>query len=101
MREIAYFAICETCFETIQRHNPVAGHVWIDLCGKAMNLCQIIGVFNPDGEDIRVLEKLGFCVSTETDSAGYIKLKGHSIIDGKHTFCAKDGNHDEMLEMSH
>lgn len=50
---------------------------------------------NPDFPELRVLEMMGFLVSTDTDKGTAIRVKGHmNTEDGEHFFCVKEGRHE-------
>jgi len=89
-----YFVCCEKCFEKISRRSTNAAKWWMDLCTTHLNNSEKTITVIGDNPNLRLLETLGFLVSTETDDCIYINVKGHMRSeDGEHFFCPKGGMH--------
>lgn len=90
-----YFICCEQCFEDIGKRNTRAAKLWMDFCAMHMNYDQEIFSLNTlDFPELRVLETLGFLVSTDQERNLAVKVNGYcKSMDGDHFFCVKEGNH--------
>ena len=66
---------CDACFDLIARKSPSAAKLWLNLC----DIQVLIGMFGYTGEDfhtLRILEKYGFVLTTDTPDFIYIKVLG-------------------------
>ncbi len=89
-----YFICCNQCFETIGRRNTNAARLWMDFCAAKLKCGEIIELEMSDFPELRVLENLGFVVSTDRQNTIAIRVNGHmSNQDGEHFFCVKEGQH--------
>lgn len=89
-----YFVCCEKCFETIGKRNTRAARLWMDFCAHYLEYGEVIYMKNREFPELRILETMGFLVSTETEHGTAIKVKGHILDDDEHFFCIKEGDHD-------
>lgn len=90
-----YYSCCEDCFDTIAQRNTTAAKLWMDLC--AMRLCtsEVFALKTEDFPELRILEVLGYVVSSETDQYIKIKMQGYyKNSDDVDLFCVKEGYHD-------
>lgn len=95
MKMSDYFICCEKCFEIIGKKNTNAARIWMDLCSMRMNLGEVYILKTPDFPELRILENLGFVVSTEKPNGIAIRMTGHiHTYDNQHFFCLKEGQHD-------
>jgi len=89
-----YFICCERCFETIGKRNTRAAKIWMDFCALKLERGHVFEIKNIDFPELRVLENLGFIVSTDRSDSLAIRVNGHmSTEDGQHFFCVKGGCH--------
>lgn len=90
-----YFICCEKCFETIGKRNTRAAKLWMDFCAAILEYGKVILIQSPDFPELRVLETMGFLVSTEHSNSLAVKVNGHmNSEDGENFFCAKEGRHE-------
>jgi len=90
-----YFVCCEQCFEVIGKRNTRAARLWMDLCSMILESGEPVFFLSSDFPELRVLETLGFLVSTDLDDSLAIRIHGHmSTLDGEHFFCVKEGRHE-------
>ncbi len=86
---------CEKCFETIGKRNTRAAKIWMDVCCMHLNTGKVVFLKNQDFPELRVLEMLGFLISTDQQNGLAIRVNGHmSTEDGEHFFCVKEGHHE-------
>ncbi len=86
------FICCSKCLATIAKHNTTAARLWLDLCDVHANPIFVKG---QDIPELRVLEHLGFVISTETTETLAIRLNGEVRKDGNlDSFCINRGKHD-------
>ena len=90
-----YFVCCEQCFETIGKKSTKAAKLWMDFCALGLQESEIVVIENNDFPELRVLENLGFVVTTDRYRAIAVRVIGHGITeDGEHFFCRKGGRHE-------
>jgi hypothetical protein len=90
-----YFICCEQCFEAIGRRNTNAARLWMDLCAMRLATSEVFTLKTSDFPELRILETLGFVVSTEKPQSLAIRLKGHmNTVGGEDFFCVKAGRHE-------
>ncbi len=68
---------CDSCFHIIANHSPNAAKLWLDLCDLQILFDDVFGL--PSKEialKLRVLELLGFIVTSETLELTMIKVNG-------------------------
>ncbi len=89
-----YFICCEQCFETIGRRSTNAARLWMDFCAMKLSEGSVVELDMSDFPELRVLETLGFLVSTDRLNTIAVRVNGHmSNQDGEHFFCVKEGQH--------
>lgn len=83
------FTCCAKCFKKIALAHTNAVRVWLKLCEFSITHGNIFTLNLEDFEELRILELLGFLVSTEKKTGITIKLVGikHSLTN-KH-FCGE------------
>ncbi len=69
---------CEKCFAKIAKRNTKAARIWLNLC-EIQKTSSVFGIYMPDIPEFRVLEKLGFITSTETNEMILIKVHGKKV----------------------
>lgn len=90
-----YFICCEKCFEVIAKRNTTCARLWMDLCAIRLKRGEYVELYSLDFPELRILEKLGFVVSTDRPEKICIRIKGYSQTpDGEDLFCLKAGKHD-------
>ena len=90
-----YFICCEKCFETIGKRNTVAARFWMDLCAMSLNKGQPVILETKDFPELRVLETLGFVVSSDRLKTIAVRVNGHCHTDdGQPCFCLQGGEHE-------
>ncbi len=95
MQMSKYFVCCEQCFETIGKRNTRAARLWMDLCAMRLATSEVFTLKTLDFPELRVLETLGFVVSTDKPQSIAIRIKGHmNTEDGQSFFCVKEGRHE-------
>lgn len=77
---------CGQCFELIARIDTSAAKLWLDLCELRMH-STIFGIITDDTPDLRLLESLGFILTTETSTIIFIKVLGHQKDALESFFC--------------
>ncbi len=93
-----YFVCCEQCFEKIGKRNTKAARMWLDLCALKVDQTAKVEDFiileNHDFPELRVLEMLGFVLSTDRPQSLAIKVNGHyQTHEGQDMFCLEKGMH--------
>lgn len=90
-----YFICCEKCFETIGKKNTKAARFWMDLCTYQMNNDFPYAMINaPEFPEVRILELMGFVLTTDQKDGVNIKVQGYLENRGQHCFCIEGGCHD-------
>lgn len=94
MKMSEYFMCCEHCFRTICQTDTTAAKFWMTLCKMCLDHGNII-ISSGESPKIRILEQLGFLVSTERKSKVLMKLKDPYLNEvGLQEFCLKEGCHE-------
>lgn len=87
-----YYIACEHCFNRLSEKSPLVAKTWMELCALAMTTGEVIATTNKDFPELRVLETMGFIVSTESTDGLTIRVLGHgNTISGEHFFCPRGG----------
>lgn len=92
---------CEKCFEMIARNSTGAAKLWLDLCELQLH-SEVFGIKTQDFVTLRLLEVLGFIVTTDTPEVIVIKVKGQKLDGSEPYFCGGkcrprgDGNVQEV-----
>ena len=95
MKMSKYFVCCEKCFETIGKRNTRAARLWMDFCAMRLQNGQPVILKTPDFPELRILEMLGFLVSTDQQNCLAVRVNGHmNTLAGEHFFCVKEGRHE-------
>jgi hypothetical protein len=90
-----YFVCCEKCFETIGQKSTNAARLWMDLCALRLQEGTIVSIRTQDFPELRILELLGFVVSTDKPQNVVIRINGHQLTnEGQDFFCLKEGQHE-------
>ena len=88
------FVCCEQCFKTIGKRNVRAARLWLDFCAMKLQKGDYIYLKPQDFPELRVLETLGFLMSTDTDESIVVRVNGYMHTDdGAHFFCVKEDEH--------
>ena len=66
---------CDECFGMIARRSTGAAKLWLDLC-EIQRHSQTFGLRTPDFPALRLLENLGFILTTEIPGIIAIKVQG-------------------------
>lgn len=66
---------CDNCFGLIARRSTSAARLWLDLCDLQMN-SQMFGLRTQDFPTLRLLETLGFILTTEIPGIIMVKVQG-------------------------
>ncbi len=89
------FVCCERCFNEIGNRSGRCVRLWMDLCAMYCARGGAFDILTPDLPYLRMLERLGFVISTENDYGLLIKVLGYCISrDGEPCFCIKGGRHE-------
>jgi len=67
---------CDRCFECIAKRNVEAAKLWLDLCDIQEGCPGIFGLRTSDFSSLRLLELLGFILTTDTPQIIFVKVKG-------------------------
>ena len=79
---------CDRCFDSIGRRSVDAARLWLDLCELAQSSDPTLVWINTEpSPSLRVLEVMGFLVTTETDTQTRIRIKGESSDETGIYFC--------------
>jgi len=66
----------------------------MDFCSDYLESAGAILVNEKEMTKLKILEEMGYVISTEFEDSIAVKLKGHmSTEDGDHFFCIKEGDH--------
>lgn len=69
--------------------------MWMDFCALRLDHGELAFLKPSDFPELRVLEMLGFLVSTDLERCLAVRVNGHMHTEsGEHFFCAKKGRHD-------
>ena len=67
----------------------------MDFCAMRLQKGEVVILRTPDFPELRVLETMGFLVSTDQHNCLAVRVNGHmSTLDGEHFFCVKEGRHE-------
>lgn len=77
---------CESCFEIIAKYNTHTAALWLDLCELQLH-SPVFGLWTEECEELRLLEILGFIVTTETPNIIIVKVKGERCDNQGPYFC--------------
>lgn len=100
MKMSNYFICCEECFETIGKRNTNAARLWMDVCALKLEKGEVVELQLGDFAELRILEMLGYVVSTEKENCIVLKINGHMYTeDGQHFFCVKEGRHEQVKDL--
>jgi hypothetical protein len=83
---------CDSCFEMIAQESTRAARLWLDLCELQLH-SRIFGLLINDEISIRILETMGFILTTETPHMIVVKVNGFSTQEDGSFFCG--GNCEE------
>ncbi len=83
---------CDDCFSKIAIRSTASAQLWVDLCEIQAD-CNLFGLAMKDFPALRILEILGFIVTTETPEIIVVKVLGEHEDDEGVYFCG--GNCDE------
>lgn len=90
-----YFICCEKCFEKIGKRNTKAAKLWMEFCAMRLQEGGIVVLQSADFPELRVLETMGFLVSTDQHNSLAVQVNGHmNTEEGEHFFCVKEGRHE-------
>lgn len=93
---------CKTCLQSIERVDPQAGRIWLDLCASFVEFANILTLRETRVPWVipamRILERLGFIVTADGFDAIKIRVEGYEAIDTNEgvcleTFCIDRGVH--------
>jgi hypothetical protein len=97
MKMDKYFVCCQNCFERIARVDTVSARLWMDFCKWQLECGKVLVFECGDFAEFRILENLGFIVSTEQADTISVKVQGHIYtFTDEHFFCI--GNCEEEKE---
>lgn len=83
-----YAMCCDECFDRISKRSTNAASLWLDLCCLFTRVGGIIRFESSANSYIRMLELLGFVVSTDAGNYVAVKLAGQKkLADGQDYFC--------------
>ena len=66
---------CNECFDLIARKSTISAKLWLDLCDLYIK-SNIFGLRSEDFRELRILELLGFIITTETPDIILVKVQG-------------------------
>jgi hypothetical protein len=90
-----YFVCCERCAETIGMRNARAVRLWMDFCALRLQQGEVVLLRSHDFPELRVLETMGFLISTDQENFLAVKVRGHlHTSEGDHYFCIREGKHE-------
>ncbi len=67
---------CDSCFESIASRSTVCARLWLNLCDIQITSLKPFGLILEDFPTLRLLEILGFIVTTDTPQVILIKVLG-------------------------
>lgn len=66
---------CDECFDIIAKESTTAAHMWLDFCEFQITL-PIFCLVTPFLNSIKLLENMGFILTTETQDIIIVKVLG-------------------------
>lgn len=88
-----YFICCEDCYAAICKKSIKAAKLWMQLCAVKMTK-DVFVLENNDFPELRILENMGFLVSTDQYKSLSIKTRDFKLTeDDQPFFCVQDGRH--------
>ena len=91
------FTCCQECYDVLREKSSQTADLWMLLCKYRLIEGNIIHCFIPELPELRILENLGFIVTTEKEDIIAVKVRGYLLsVDGEPFFCSKDGNHGSV-----
>lgn len=78
---------CDNCFGKIASRSTGAARLWMDLCEIDLKNPKGFGIRLEDFPTLRLLEVLGFVVTTETDSMIIVHVQGKTSDSYGTYFC--------------
>lgn len=92
-----YFICCEKCFKVIGKKNTTAARLWMDLCTIYLEHRKVIETPASYVKELRILENLGYILTTDQDETILIKVLGHLVSQsGVHCFCTQEDHYEEI-----
>lgn len=67
---------CDSCFGMIARRSTSAAKLWLDLCDIEIASGELFGLRSSDFPTLRLLEILGFVLTTDTPQIIMVRVKG-------------------------
>ena len=94
--KIRYCFCCDKCFEEIAKIYAPSARIWMDLCALSVKRGHIMQLSIPDSDPLRILENLGFLVSTEQEETITIKMNGRFEVQQtpNFLFCIQHDKHE-------
>lgn len=85
---------CAECFDTIARKSTTAARLWMDLCEIQVETPSPFWLIMETERHLRMLEIMGYVVTTDTPLVTYIKVNGRVYDEDGVCFCTQ-GSHGE------
>lgn len=67
---------CDSCFGLIAKRSTSAAKLWLDLCDLEITCGSLFGLKSSDFPTLRLLEILGFVLTTDTPQIIIVRVKG-------------------------
>lgn len=77
---------CDRCFHILAQKSPSAAKMWLDLCDIQFHTKRLVGLINFDLTSLRLLEILGFIITSETHELVIVNVKTNISEDNQY-FC--------------
>ena len=91
MKMMSDAGCCEKCVAHIARIHTNAARLWLDLCALRLSRGEYVKIRTTDFHEMRLLENLGFVVTTEHPPHHLIvQIKHLHNEDGEQFFCLKE-----------
>jgi hypothetical protein len=85
---------CDSCFEKIANRSTSAARLWLDLCDLEIASQGLFGLKIKDSSVLRILELLGFILTTDSSNVLMVKVNGKKTDAMGTYFCG--GKCDEV-----
>ena len=93
---------CSKCFEQIAKKSTCAARLWLEIC-DVIYQGELLRVFSSGetlfDEHLKILEELGYVLSTDLEEVLAIKLINFDPLNPKYPFCTDKSHEEDMQQM--
>lgn len=88
------FCCCTECFGRIAKIHVGAAKAWLDICSLHLKYNDVLVLRTNDFEELSMLEKLGYIITTEIPNHILVKVLGSELDeDGEWIYCINRRQH--------